>query len=124
MQKRVKEEKVRERLIKILGFLSSGTVIVEGKHDKKALEELGVDSIVYTSVEKGNMVPDYKKTVYMAMDLDKGGEQKSIKLISKLLSEYKGYTINSELPRSMLKMLNARSVEQICGPAKELIEVV
>ncbi len=124
MQKRAKEERARERLVKILGSLANGTVIVEGKHDKKALEELGVDSVVYTSIEKGNLVPDYKKTVYLAMDLDKGGEEKATKLISKLLSEYKGYTINVDLPRSMLKMLNARSVEQICGPAKELIEVV
>lgn len=108
----------------MLGFLADGTVIVEGKHDKTALGELGVDSITYTSVEKGSVIPDHGKTVYIAMDMDKGGEEKATKLISRLLSEYKGYAINTELPRSILKMLNAKSVEQICGPAKEIIEVV
>ncbi len=108
----------------MLDFLANGTVIVEGKHDRKALQELGVESVVYTSVESGKVVPDRTKTVYVAMDMDKGGEQKATKVISKLLSEYKGYTINLDLSRSLLKMLNARSVEQICGPARELIEVV
>lgn len=108
----------------MLDFLASGTVIVEGKHDRKALQELGVDSIAYTAVESGNVVPDHNKTVYLAMDMDKGGEQKASRLISRLLSEYKGYTINVDLPRTILKMLNASSVEQICGPAKELINVV
>ncbi len=124
MRKQVKEESARARLLKMLGFLADGTVIVEGKHDKTALGELGVDSITYTSVEKGNVIPDHGKTVYIAMDMDKGGEEKATKLISRLLSEYKGYAINTELPRSILRMLNAKSVEQICGPAKEIIEVV
>ena len=108
----------------MFGFLANGTVIVEGKHDKEALHELGVDSVIYTSVEKGRIIPDRGKVVYIATDMDKGGDQKAAKLVSRLLSEYKGYTINSDLPRSILKMLNARSVEQICGPAKELMEVV
>ncbi len=124
MRKQVREESARARLLKMLGFLADGTVIVEGKHDKKALGELGIDSITYTSVEKGNVVPDHRKTVYIAMDMDKGGEEKATKLISRLLSEYKGYAINMDLPKSILRMLNAKSVEQICGPAKEIIEVV
>lgn len=124
MQKRAKEELARARLIRLLDFLANGTVVVEGKHDIEALRELGVEAVAYGAVECGRITPDPEKTVYIAMDMDKGGEQKASRLVSRLLSVRKNYTINLDLPRSMLKMLNAKSVEQICGPARELIEVV
>jgi 5S rRNA maturation endonuclease (ribonuclease M5) len=116
-----KDDARGKALIGILDELRQGTVIVEGAHDVRALAYLGVPSIPFSRVS-GPALGCSSRKVYLLMDNDRGGAEKSEKLRSRILELGEGYVINEVLGKRMLRMLNATSVEQIKGPIDEALK--
>ncbi len=122
MQQMEKEYRQKRHLQEMLERLREGVAIVEGKHDVAVLERLGVHALVYSAVESGKSAPEKGKTIYILTDNDKGGDEKRERLKSALLAMDIGHAINEELGRKLLQMLGATSIEQIYGPAMEILE--
>jgi 5S rRNA maturation endonuclease (ribonuclease M5) len=103
----------------MLEALRQGTVVVEGMHDVRTLERLGVASVAYSKL--ATSLPDVSKTVYVLTDDDRGGEEKKRKIMAILLESDKRYAIDDVLGRRLLRMLNSTSVEQVYGPIEEVM---
>jgi 5S rRNA maturation endonuclease (ribonuclease M5) len=112
----------KRKVEQMLELLKTGTVIVEGKHDTKTLSMLGIRAIPYERIISMKESPDPNDTIYIMVDNDKGGDQKSDKIVDALLTIDKRYTINSDVSKRLLKMLNLTSVEQMLGPIEEIRE--
>ncbi len=112
----------KRKVEQILELLKGGTVIVEGRHDIRVLSMLGIRAIPYERIVNMKEAPDPNETVYIMVDSDKGGDQKSEKIMDALLTIDKRYTINSDVSQKLLKMLNLTSVEQLTRPIEEIRE--
>ncbi len=123
MQNAIREEKRRAKAKHIMERLMDGSVIVEGKHDKKALARLGVESITYNALMSNGIALDPRKPVYLLMDLDNGGEEKARKATSALLERSVEFDINTDLGKSLLAILRAKHAEDIVAPYTELVDV-
>ncbi len=98
-------------------FKESG-VIVEGRHDRLALAEIGVRSYTYESIIRG-AEPDSEEAILLT-DSDRRGMEKSEKL-AQLLNE-KGYKVDESTGRQFLRMLNVSCAEEILAPLAEMLE--
>ncbi len=103
----------------MLEALRKGTVVVEGMHDVRTLERLGIGSTAYSKL--ATSLPDVGRTVYVLTDNDRGGEEKKRKIMAILLESDKRYAIDDTLGRRLLRMLNSTSVEQVYGPIEEVM---
>ena len=92
------------------------------KVDIRVLSMLGIRAIPYERIVNMKEAPDPNETVYIMVDSDKGGDQKSEKIMDALLTIDKRYTINSDVSKKLLKMLNLTSVEQLTRPIEEIRE--
>ena len=106
-----------DRIARMLDLLKDGTTIVEGMHDVKALANFGIYAIPYSRLSSA--LPSISGRVYLLTDNDRGGEEKREKIRALLLEHNGACLIDETLGRRMLRMLNATSVEQICGPIEE-----
>ncbi len=122
MQRLKKDYRQKKHLLDTLKRLAEGTVVVEGKHDIAALKKLGISAMAYSAVESGNVSIPVGRTIYLLTDNDRGGDEKRERLKSALLAMDNRHTINDELGRKLLSMLHATSIEQIFGPAEEILE--
>jgi hypothetical protein len=105
----------------IMDTLSSGEVVVEGKHDVRTLSRLGISSVTLGSF--GKIQGDSKPVrLFIMMDLDKGGSIKESEAVSLAMERYPNCTIDTETGKRFLKMLNLTSIEQAYCPVREIIE--
>ncbi len=102
-----------------MGRLRDGYVIVEGKHDARALEKLGIHSLYWNSIPKTGLANG--KTFYIMTDRDKGGEEKREKAISALLGMDSASDIDTDTGAFFMKLLGITSVEQAIRPAEEIL---
>ena len=109
-----------DRIARMLEALRQGTTIVEGLHDVRALAHFGINAIPYSRLSAA--LPGISGRVYLLTDGDRGGEEKREKIRTLLLEHNSAYLIDETLGKRMLRMLNATSVEQICGPIEEAME--
>ncbi|VVB76772.1 Uncharacterised protein [uncultured archaeon] len=122
MQQERKDYARAKRTTGILETLKNGTVIVEGKHDIRALRPLGIEALTYSQLYTS--LPSASKTVYVLTDADKGGEEKKQKIMAMLLESGNGYVIDDSLGKRLLRTLNSTCVEQVLGPITEIMETV
>ncbi len=104
---------------RILEELASGTVIVEGKHDVKALASLGISAIPEGSISRRPITG--KGRVYILMDDDRRGIQRKEALIGKLLEIDGSMDMDTVIGTRLQRMLNITSVEQLCKPVAEAL---
>ncbi|MEM0087151.1 MAG: hypothetical protein QXU16_02730 [Candidatus Micrarchaeaceae archaeon] len=112
----------KKKLENVLEELRRGTVVVEGVHDYKVLEALGINSVVtFDRLIYNHADIDKNKPVYIIMDNDKGGRSKEEKAMALLLE--KGITnIDLERGKLLLKLTSARSVEELLEPIRRITE--
>lgn len=122
MQNVKKEEAKKARVKRIIETLSQNPVFVEGQHDKRACLELGIETITFNAAMYNHQDIDTHKTLYVIMDLDKGGKKNEAKLTSVLLEKYPESKINVDLGKDLLSLLRSTHVEEIVAPYKELID--
>jgi len=108
-------------IVSVIEKLRKGTVIVEGKHDVKALSELGITCFTYDFAARNIGKIARSSRVYLFFDNDKGGSQKAEKLSSLIESENKQCKVDFWTGASLLKLLNLTSIEQIVKPTEELV---
>jgi DNA phosphorothioation-dependent restriction protein DptG len=108
-----------EEMLALVEKEKDSLVIVEGKKDKKALEEIGFTNIIvldkplYEVVEQVN-----DKRVILLTDLDKEGKL----LYSKLKKEFdkRGIVVNNKL-RNLLFKTELRQIEGLTSYLKKII---
>ena len=115
---RSKEIRRSREANRILEKLRGGSAIVEGKHDVRVLEKLGVRAFTYDSVVNGNVMP--KEPIFLLMDLDKNGEYKKEKVA--MVIEEKGLSSDTGSGLRLLRMLNSTCVEEIYSPLMQALE--
>ena len=120
VQQETKNSTRAKRVSRILETLRQGTVIVEGLHDVKTLNLLGVNAVSYSQLCAGTL-PSAGERIYILTDSDRGGEEKKAKIEALLLEANGNYVMDDSLGRRMLRILNATSVEQVYGPVEEIL---
>jgi hypothetical protein len=116
-----KREANAKQLMLFLEVLRRPTSIAvsEGKHDTAVWSELGVRSVSVPQLFAGG-VGLRGMTAYIAMDLDKAGEEKARKAVAYLRERHPSTRVNETLVSRMLKMLGVTCVEQMRKPVAEL----
>jgi len=104
----------------VLELLRNNYVVVEGKHDVEMLEKLGISAIPYERLMRNHIEFDKGKTIYLLMDDDNGGYDKEDKALAFLIE--RGYNVNTDLGRHLLKVLKITSVEQAYQPIMDILE--
>jgi 5S rRNA maturation endonuclease (ribonuclease M5) len=112
----------RRRLIAILDELREGVAVVEGKHDIKALRDLGISAFSYETVMRGRsgILPGAR--LYILTDIDRRGVEKAEAAYAELSVANASCSINRSKGVALLRMCNATSVEQIYRPVREIME--
>ena len=114
-----KNLRVRKKVESLLYQLKDSFVIVEGKHDVKALEFFGITAYTFEKIMR--TVKFHESKAILLMDNDRRGIEKMELLSNKLSSE--DVIIDNTTGRSLLKMLNAVHVEGIRAPIEQLFEI-
>gem|GEM_PF-2347681 len=115
-----KAEEGRKKMDAVLELLRNNYVVVEGKHDVEMLEKLGISAIPYERLMRNHIEFDKGKTIYLLMDDDNGGYDKEDKALAFLIE--RGYNVNTDLGRHLLKVLKITSVEQAYQPIMDILE--
>ena len=102
----------------MMAELACSTVIVEGRHDVKALAGLGIAAVTEGSIAR-NGIPEGK--VYLLTDNDRRGLERRERLYNKLLEMDKEIQIDTATGERLQKMLNITSIEQIRKPALDAV---
>lgn len=120
---RAKDEANAKQLQLMLETLKQATSVsvAEGKHDLAALADFAIPAISCPQLF-ANGVRLKGKTLYLLMDLDRGGEEKGRKAEAFVQERHPEARINNTLGPRLLKLLGIRSVEQMRKPASELLE--
>jgi len=115
-----KAEEGRKKMDAVLELLRNNYVVVEGKHDVEMLGKLGISAIPYERLMRNHIEFDKGKTIYLLMDDDNGGYDKEDKALAFLIE--RGYNVNTDLGRHLLKVLKITSVEQAYQPIMDILE--
>jgi len=122
----VRHKKSAVLLSSWLSELENGIVIVEGMHDIKALGKFGIKAATYSfamanakSIVEDSLLAN--KKIFLLFDTDNGGLDKQNRLQTLLESISPYCRIDAGLSSRLLKLLNARSIEQIAKPVAELL---
>ena len=100
----------------MMAELACSTVIVEGRHDVKALAKLGIPAVTEGSLVRSAIIAG---KVYLLMDNDRRGLERRERLYNRLLEMDKGISIDTTLGERLQKLLNITSIEQLCRPVQE-----
>ena len=121
--KQAKDEANAKQLQLMLETLkqAASVSVVEGKHDLAALADFAISAISCPQLFADGMRLK-GKTLYLLMDLDRGGEEKGMKVEAFIQERHPGARMNRTLGPRMLKLLGIRSVEQMRKPTAELLE--
>jgi len=121
---RAKELEKSKHLHNLLQKISEGAIVVEGKHDKAALQKLGLASYTfYDLIGNPGVISTFSsKKVYLLFDNDKGGEDKKQKMLGFLSSCNPAMKVDDSTGRRLLSLLNCTSVEQVYGPLAKFMD--
>ena len=100
----------------MIAELACSTVIVEGRHDVKALAKLGIAAVTEGSLVRSAIT---EGKVYLLMDNDRRGFERRERLYNRLLEMDKSISIDTALGERLQKLLNITSIEQMCRPVQE-----
>lgn len=112
----------KQRLLRILGRLAGGIVIVEGKHDLKVLKELGVSRVLTLDrLRRNGLEIGREKKAYILTDRDESGEEKRMQISSILLETQPQMSIDANTATSFFRILGIRCVEEAMAPSERIL---